>query len=249
MIVDSSPLTRLGLLSLIQCDRFMEVCAEAGEAPAARRLCTELRPDLIVLDLTMRRGDGLGLLRDFSRLHAPARALVMTEHEDALSMQRAFRAGARGYVSKHDEPSEVLAGLEALRRGMRFASRRVLHLLLGHLASGTMNAHAGTASTANGHADPSVLSGREMEVFELIGAGFGPSAIALELRISVKTVETHQQRIKEKLRLKTGAELKRHATRWATSQSMQQSRHTGRRVTIFEGNSLVDNAIGTSLVG
>jgi DNA-binding NarL/FixJ family response regulator len=207
MIVDGMPLTRIGLSTLINNHPRMRVCAETGEARVARQLCAEQQPDLVVLDLVLHRGDGIELLQDFPRLCPAARSLVISEREDALSLQRTFRAGARGYLTKSDDAPEVLAALEHVLEGELFASRRISDLLLGHLSKGRIKTDERGMST---------LSNRELQIFRLIGRGLGVTAVARELGVSVKTIETHQQRIKAKLSVATAAELSRRALRWAS---------------------------------
>ncbi len=208
MVVEGWPLIRLGLVTLSNLHPRLEVCAEAADGPTARRLCAEEKPDLIVLNLAIPRGDGIELLRDFHKLHPPARMLVVSDREDALSLERAFRAGAGGYVSMREEPTEVFAGLERLMAGERFASKRVSHLLLEHLASGP--------GRKGPRWDVATLSDRELQIFRLLGAKLGATAIAQELGISVRTIETHQMRMKEKLHVATGAALHRLAEEWAS---------------------------------
>lgn len=204
LVVDGVPLTRFALVSLIELHPLYEVCAEAVDAPEARRLCAEELPDLVVLDLAVPRGDGVELLREFPKLHPGVRSMVVTDRDDALSVRRAFRAGARAYVTKLDEGGEVMMGLERMLAGELFASARVSHLLLERLAEG---------SSAGSEREVELLSDRELQVFLLLGRNLGATAISRELGVSVKTVETHQQRMKEKLGLATGAELQRRARR------------------------------------
>ena len=208
MLVEAIPLIRFGLAALSEIDPLLKVCAEAGDAPTARQRCAEAQPDLIVLNLAIPRGDGIQLLRDFQKLHPAARTLVVSDREDALSLERAFRAGARGYVSLREEPTEVFAGLARLAAGELFASRRVSHLLLEHLAQRRRPAAWEVAT----------LSDRELQVFRLLGEGLGATAIARDLGLSVKTIETHQSRMKEKLHAATSAELHRRAGEWTQAQ-------------------------------
>lgn len=205
LIIDGEPLTRFGIAALINLHPLMRVCAEAGEARMGRAACAQEKPDLIVLELALAGGDGLELLRDFARLHPPARAVVVSARDDALSVQRAFRAGARGYVTKQEEAAEVLAALEEVFTGGIFASERVSHLLVADLAA---------RRAPRAHGNLSALSDRELLVFRRIGQKHGATAIAHELAVSVKTVETHQGRIKEKLGLPNCAELRRRAEQW-----------------------------------
>lgn len=205
LVVDGVPLTRFALVSLIELHPLYEVCAEAADAPQARQLCAEERPDVVVLDLAVPRGDGMELLREFRKLHSGVRSMVVTDREDALSVQRAFRAGVCAYLTKQDEGCEVLMGLERVLAGELYASPRVSHLMLKHLAQG---------GRGGNEPDVGTLSDRELQVFRLLGRKLGATAISRELGVSVKTVETHQQRMKAKLGLATGAELQRDARRF-----------------------------------
>ena len=204
LIVHHAPLTRFGLAALIKASPRFKVIGETGEAPVARRMFTENGPDLVILSLTLQRGDGIALLKDFKKLNPAAHALVVTARNDSLSVQRAFKAGARGYVVMEDETAEVLHALEHIVGGELYASGKVARGLLQMLASGLVETreHGGQ------------LSDRELQVFRLIGSGFGTSRVATELQVSVKTIETHRQRIKQKLGLANGSELTRHAAEW-----------------------------------
>ena len=138
----------------------------------------------------------------------PARPIVFSEEEDPSMVQRAFRAGARAYLSKRDEAAEVLAAIETVLKGKRYASRRVSGCLLDSLASGFSDEREGEVG---------MLSNRELHVFRLIGKKLGATAVAQELGVSVKTIETHQVRIKEKLQLRSCQELRRRAMEWTAT--------------------------------
>jgi DNA-binding NarL/FixJ family response regulator len=205
LVVHYAPLTRFGLTTLIKASRRFKVVGATGEAPVARQMFTENAPDLVVLSLTLQRGDGIALLKDFKKLNPAAGALVVTARGDALSVQRAFKAGARGYVVTEDETAEVLHALERIVAGELYASGTVARGLLQMLASGLVEAPWDNCGR---------LSDRELQVFRLIGSGFGTSRVATELQLSVKTIETHRQRIKQKLGLTNGTELTRRAAEW-----------------------------------
>jgi len=196
LIVHSQPVMRYGLVALIRSSKHFEVCAETGEAPAARRLFAEHRPDLVVLNLTLRHGDGIALIKDFRKLNRAARALVVTARNDTLSLERVFKAGACGYVVTQDETAEVLHALERIASGELYASGTVSRGLLEMLAAGAVETRK---------ADARQLSDRELQV-------------------SVKTVETHQSHIKQKLGLHTGVELNQRATRWLLNATRHEQR-------------------------
>ncbi len=219
LIVHYAPLMRLGLTALIGSSRRrFSVIAETGEAPVALRLFAESAPALVVLSLTLQHGDGISLLKDFKKMNPAARALVVTARHDALSVQRAFKAGARGYVVMKDESAEVLHALERIAAGELYASATVARGLLQMLASGLVE----TPRERCGQ-----LSDRELQVFRLIGSGFGTSRVAKELQLSIKTIETHRQRIKQKLGLANGTELTRRATEWMLSAARDRARLNG----------------------
>ena len=189
---------------LRQSGRFV-VCAQADSAPAARALFERHHPELVITGLTLRGGDGIGLIKDFRKLHPAARTLVLSKRDDPLAVQRAFRAGARAYLMAGDETAEILEALERILAGELYASVSVGHRLLENLAGGRIKPHDSKVAA---------LSDRELQVFSLFGRGFGATRLAAELHVSVKTIETHQMRIKEKLGMQSAAELSRDASLW-----------------------------------
>jgi DNA-binding NarL/FixJ family response regulator len=215
LIAHHAPLIRFGLTKLIQSDRNFRIVGQTGEAPVARRIFAQIGPDLVVLSLTLQHGDGISLLKDFRKMNPLTRALVVTARTDSLSVQRAFRAGARGYVVTDDETVEVLHALEQIAAGEFYASDSVARGLLQMLAKGSVETNAGGC----GH-----LSDRELQVFRLIGSGFGTSRVASELHLSVKTIETHRQRIKHKLGLANGTELTQRAVEWLLQAANERNR-------------------------
>jgi DNA-binding NarL/FixJ family response regulator len=204
LIVHRVPLIRFGLARMIGSSGGFEVCAETDDAPTARQLFVEHRPQIVVLGLALRRGDGIELIKDFRKLNAHAGTVVLSAHEDALSMQRAFRAGVRGYLVTADDIAEILIAFDQILSGDLYASPTVWRRLLENLANGAIESVTSELKT---------LSDRELQIFSLIGRGFGASRLANELHLSVKTIETHQMHIKEKLGLHSAVELSEKATR------------------------------------
>lgn len=215
LIVHHAPLMRFGLTTLIKSNRQFKMIGETGDAPVARRLFADASPALVVLSLTIHHGDGISLIKDFKKINPAARALVVTARTDSLSVQRAFRAGARGYVVTEDETAEVLHALERIAAGELYASGIIARGLLQMLASGLVE----TLGDVCGQ-----LSDRELQVFRLIGSGFGTSRVAGELHLSVKTIETHRQRIKQKLGLTNGSELTHRAAQWVLGAMRERAR-------------------------
>jgi DNA-binding NarL/FixJ family response regulator len=217
LIVHHAPVTRFGLMTLLKSSRGFKVVGEASSAPVALRLFTEIQPDLVILSLTLQHGDGISLLRDFRKMNRAARTLVLTAREDPLSVQRAFRAGARGYVVAQDETSEVLHALDRIAAGELYASTTVARALLQMLARGSVETPRDRCAQ---------LSDRELQVFRLIGSGLGTSRVAKELQLSIKTIETHREHIKQKLGLTNGMELTRQAADWMRSAVHNRMKHT-----------------------
>lgn len=208
---------RFALTTLVRSQPQFRIAGETGEAPIARRLFAESQPDLVVLSLTLQHGDGFGLLKDFRRMNSHARTLVVTARRDSLSVQRAFKAGVCGYVVTEDQTAEVLQALQRVAAGELYISGTVARALLQMLANGEVEARGD---------DCAALSDRELQIFRLIGSGFGTSRVASELNLSVKTIETHRQRIKEKLGLTTALQLTQRAVAWHLDGLQQRHRST-----------------------
>ncbi|MGC3989806.1 MAG: response regulator transcription factor [Chthoniobacteraceae bacterium] len=202
LLVGDYPLMRLGIAMLIRANGHYEICAETGEFSTARRLCQELSPAIIIMNADQQFASVPGILRDFTALSPRSRSMVISAFEDAASLQRVFNAGARGYVSKQEEPDEVLHALKRVGEGELFASRRVAGVLVKKMADGGLQLRSHPVSS---------LSMRETEVFLLTGAGATTATVAMKLGTSIKTVETYHKRIKEKLGLTGAADLRRRA--------------------------------------
>jgi DNA-binding NarL/FixJ family response regulator len=215
--VHRSPVTRFGLSALLGSFSNFRICAETDSVPEARELFFRHDPAAIVLGLSLRYGDGIALIKDFKKATVHARTLVLSDRTDALSVQRAFRAGARGYMTTHDDISEIPRALRQILSGEFYASPSVSQLLLQILAERKL---------MKPDAALTQLSDRELQVFGMIGRGLGTSGIAKELHLSVKTIETHQMRMKQKLDLRNGAELNRRAETWVRNQLRKRERRT-----------------------
>ena len=200
LVVDAEAVARFGLVQLINSQALLRVVGEAETLPVARELASRLKPDVVVLDPAL--GDGMHFIKELARSKAQSKVVAFTALEDALSVQRAFQAGVCGYVTRRDPVADLIAAIVAAVDGRRHVGPRIERVLLDRLACGAVQLSGD---------ETGVLSQRERQVFRLLGAGHSGRAIASELGVSVKTVETHRQRIKEKLRLKNGAELNRRA--------------------------------------
>ena len=208
LVVDAEAVARFGLVQLINSQPLLRVVGEADSLPVARELASRLKPEVVVLDPAHR--DGMHFIEELARSKAPPRVVAFTAMEDALSVQRAFQAGVCGYVTRRDPVVDLMAAIVAAVGGKRHIGPRIERVLLERLACGAVQLSGD---------DFAVLSQRERQVFQLLGSGNSGRAIASELGVSVKTIETHRQRIKEKLQLKNGAELNRRAVLAANGSS------------------------------
>lgn len=200
LLADAEPLARRGAVAALNEHRRLHVCAEADGPAQARDLCVRHRPRVLVLDPA--QGDGWTLLKDLPRWSAGTRAVVLTALEDAGNVQRAFQAGALGYVSRLDAAPALVAAVLAALEAERHLGPRAERALLGGVARGVVQVGADALAR---------LSQRERDIFRRIGEGKLTRVIAEELHVSMKTVETHRQHIREKLGLATGLELTRRA--------------------------------------
>ncbi|HYZ82932.1 MAG TPA: response regulator transcription factor [Bryobacteraceae bacterium] len=204
-IVDDHPIVREGLALLINREPDLCICGDADEASSALRLIQELKPDLAVVDISLNGPDGLVLLKDI-RAHDPnLPVLILSMLDELLYAERALHAGASGYIMKQEATERVLVAIRRILAGEIYVSERMANRMLHRFASG------GQVKQESPIAD---LTDRELEVFRLIGEGHGTRQIAEELRISVKTVESYQAHIKEKLSLTNARELVQRAIQW-----------------------------------
>ena len=209
LIVDDHPMMREGLAHSINQEPDLTVCCAARNAAEALDGIAAQKPDLVLTDITLPGKSGLELIKDIKAMHPALPVLVVSMHDEALYAERALRAGARGYVMK-DEPTEVvLAAIRRVLTGELHLSERVKEKLLNGLARGRKDSATFSMDT---------LSDREMEVFQLIGNGFGTRQIAERLNLSVKTIDSYREHLKQKLQLESGAQLVHHAIQWMKSE-------------------------------
>jgi DNA-binding NarL/FixJ family response regulator len=204
-VVDDHPLLRQGLALLINQQQDLEVCGEAEEAQAAMQAIAQRRPDILIVDISLSGPDGLDLLKNVRASYPDLPVLILSMHDEAIYAERALRARANGYIMKQEATEKVLVAVRRILNGEVYLSERMANKMLQQYMGG---ARAAIDSRI------SALSDRELEVFRLIGEGRGTRAIAEEMHLSIKTVETYQAHIKEKLSLRSGRELIQHAIQW-----------------------------------
>ena len=208
-IVDDHPMMREGLAQLIAHERDLMVCGEADDAADALAQIEKLKPDLALVDITLRSTNGLELIKDL-QIRVPALPiLVISMHDESLYAERVLRAGARGYVMKQEGGKKLMQAIRHVLGGGTYVSERISAKVL-EIFSGRRSGGASPVEQ---------LTDREFEVFQLIGQGFSTKEMAAKLRVSVKTVEVHRVNIKRKLGIASAPELIHFAVRWLASEN------------------------------
>jgi DNA-binding NarL/FixJ family response regulator len=200
LVVDDHPVVRHGIKLMINAEADLTICGEAQTEQQARRLVRELKPDAIVVDLSLEEVDGFNIVRDVAAHFPEIRVLVLSMHDEAIYAERLLAEGASGYIMKQAATDQLVTALRTVLRGERFVSD-------------TLKRSLETRREVEG-APSSRLSSRELQVISLIGQGLGTREIADNLSLSVKTVETHRLTIKRKLALDTNAQLVQYAIKW-----------------------------------
>ena len=201
-VVDDHPLLRQGLALLINREQDLMVCGEAEEAQTAMTEIAAKKPDILIADISLNGPDGLDLLKNLRTQYPNLPVLILSMHDESIYAERALRARANGYIMKQEATEKVLVAVRRILGGDIYLSDRMANKLLHQYISGT---------AADMKTQLSALSDRELEVFRLIGEGRSTRQIAEKLHLSIKTVETYQAHIKEKLSLQSGRELVQHA--------------------------------------
>jgi DNA-binding NarL/FixJ family response regulator len=214
MVVDDHPVVRKGLAQLLGTDASLHVCGEASGIREAMDQLNTVKPDLIVLDLALKDGNGLELIKRLRSECPNVRVLVASMQEDWLFAERAIHAGALGYINKREAPELILEATRTVMSGKVFLNEEMTERLL---------ARAINPRESENCSGIELLTDRELEVFTLLGEGQSTRKIAAALHISIKTVETHRENIKRKLNLHGTNELVQRAVEWTMSQKLNLS--------------------------
>lgn len=209
LIVDDHPALCEGLGHRISAQPDLSVCGQAADVDEALAKIRQVQPDVVIVDIALKTGDGLELIKAIKTHHKRIRAMVHSMYEESLYADRCLHAGAMGYVNKEADPDEVIKALREILAGRVYLSPAMTRTILGRTVSGL-----------EPQSDPiDTLTDRQLEVFRLIGSGQSAQQIAKRLHISVHTVETHRENIKRKLGVDTVSELTRRAVLWAADNS------------------------------
>jgi DNA-binding NarL/FixJ family response regulator len=205
LLVDDHPMVRERLAEIINREADLRVCGEAEDRHEALLAIEARRPDLVIVDLTLRNSDGLELIKDIHARWASLRMLVVSMHDESLYAERVLRAGALGYITKQEATRNILLAIRRVLAGNIYLNERIATHIIARLTT-----RGGVVAITPAE----VLADRELQVFELTGRGLNTREIAGRLHIAAKTVETYRARIRDKLNLEDGGELLRSAISW-----------------------------------
>jgi DNA-binding NarL/FixJ family response regulator len=209
LVVDDHPMIREGLVRLVDDEQDLAICGQADDAPEALKAISETKPDIVVIDILLKSSNGIELMKSIKAQYPKLPVLILSMHNEALYAERALRAGAMGYIMKQEASEKLLTAIRHVLAGQIYVSDKISKKLIRKLARGKTGMVASPIDS---------LSDRELEVFRLIGQGYGTSQIAEKLYLSIKTIETYRTHIKEKLNLTDSRELLQYAIQWVNSQ-------------------------------
>ncbi|HKK25719.1 MAG TPA: response regulator transcription factor [Gracilimonas sp.] len=212
VIVDDHPMMLKGLVITLNAEHGFEVVGQFNRAEEVLQKVDELKPDLIIVDISLPGMSGLELIKHLISFEETLKILVVSRHEETLYAERVLRAGAKGYVMKQVAAEEMVKAARKILNGGIYVSEDVSEKLLMSMAGGRKKDSVSPIDS---------LSDRELEVFEMTGQGNNTREIAERLHLSVKTVESYRARIKTKLNLENATELMMHAVKWVENESSE----------------------------
>lgn len=209
VIVDDHPIMRQGLMLLINHQKDLTVCAQAEDSSQAMKAAKTMDPDMAIVDISLKEENGVELIKDMKIHYPDIPVLALSMHDESLYAERVLRAGAKGYVMKQQATEKVITAIRKVLSGQIYLSDKMAAKMVIKLVGGS--------GSDVGDSPIDRLSDRELEVFLLIGKGYGTREIAERLHLSVKTIETYRSHIKEKLNLAGATELLQYAIQWVNS--------------------------------
>jgi DNA-binding NarL/FixJ family response regulator len=212
LLVDDHPLILAGLSQVIDKQNDLFCCGVANTLAKARKAFETCSPDLITIDLGMPDGDALQLIKDFIAECPSVYILVVSQCDETVYAERVLKAGARGYVTKERCVEDLVVAIRTILAGELFVSQKVAALAVSQMAG---------RKTSGKRSSLDVLSNRELQILQLLGAGMGTRTISAKLNLSIKTIETHRENIKHKLKIRDAATLIHYATTWVADHNLR----------------------------
>ena len=210
LIVDDHPIVRQGLAEMVNHEDDLLVCGQAEDAHQAMKAVKEQKPDMAIVDISLKETSGMELIKDLKAQYPNLPVLALSMHDESLYAERALRAGARGYIMKAEATEKVILAIRTILSGEIYISKKMASKMMRKLVGGSAEINTSPVER---------LSDRELEVFQLIGKGFGTRQISERLFLSIKTIETYRAHLKEKLNLEDAAELLQYAIQWVNSRN------------------------------
>jgi DNA-binding NarL/FixJ family response regulator len=208
-IVEDHPVVRDGLTTIINHEQDLNVCGSADDAYNALKAIDELKPYVVVTDISLKNSNGIELIKSIKVKYPKLLVVVLSIHDETVYAERALRAGARAYLMKAVASENIVNAIRTVLKGEIYISDTISKYLMHKITSG---------KTETDKTPIESLSDREFEIFRLIGEGLKASQIAEQLHLSLKTIETYRGRLKEKLNLDNASELLQYAIKWAKSE-------------------------------
>ncbi|MBN2298553.1 MAG: response regulator transcription factor [Deltaproteobacteria bacterium] len=205
IIVEDHEIFRLGIRELINHEPDLTVCGEADDVNTARDLIKKLNPDMAIIDITLKKSNGFELIKEIETFHRNIKVLVLSMHDELLYAERSLQAGAQGYIMKQETSRSIVKAIRRILDGNVYVSENIMGNLLNRVRTGRDSFDKSPVDN---------LSDREFAVLRLIGEGRSTGEIAQQMNLSVRTISTYRERIKEKLHLKSSTELVRYAVCW-----------------------------------
>jgi len=212
MIVDDHPIFRKGLAQLINEEDDMAVCAEAETVFDAQKMIAKTRPDMLIVDISLKDASGLELVKYMRERNVKIPVLVLSMHEESEYAERAMKAGAQGFIMKQEMTNNVISAIRRVLLGKNYLSENMLDSILERIGDADRKVPEDPVRT---------LSNRELEVFGMIGRGIKNGEIASRLNVSVKTVGTYRENIKKKLNARNSGQLMKMAIEWNKKINME----------------------------
>lgn len=206
MIVDDHPLFREGLCQMIARNPGLVVCGESSDAAEAMKAVAQLKPDLVLVDISLGGSNGIDLIKNLIARNEDLPILVISMHDESLYAERSLRAGAMGYVMKSEPAKTIRVAIAKVLGGDMFLSGKMSDSMLSKFMRGKKEQPGSPVEK---------LSDRELEVFQMLGEGKSARQIAEELDLTIPTINSFRRRVKEKLELKSATELALHAIQWS----------------------------------
>ncbi|MFA6187199.1 MAG: response regulator transcription factor [Phycisphaerae bacterium] len=209
LIVDDHPVIRDGLAAIVNHEQDFNVCGQAEDAYTAQKAIDELKPDIVITDISLKNSDGIELTKNIKARCPGLPVIIFSVHDESIYAERALSAGAKAYLMKDGVSENIIKAIRTVLSGEIYVSDAISKKFLHRIAGDK----AGTTKTPIEN-----LSAREFEIFRLIGEGLKASQMAKQLHLSIKTIETYRSRIKEKLNLPNASKLLQYSIKWAKSQ-------------------------------